>query len=495
MSFDDELQRSLHGLETDLYAAKMPGASAARKRAAQRTRTKVVGTVLGGVAAVAAGAVIVLQPFMPAANEAPPATTDPTPTESETQEPTQEPTEAVPERIPDAAMMTAEELLDDIEDNRGWEPTDAPDPSSGPSNCVPDVGAVEGLDNKRVDYEHVIEGASENAVARHEVHRAFPDTGEQRFNSLRDAIESCVPTNERDDEVGWSPYYVDKSSGEGVGDESWLIRYFVENTDDEVLDRLITITLVRSGDVVSMTVRQEPQNEAHTVPDTFTPIHVTERVCLELLDTSCVDEPDFPDLADYEESSGDPASGEGDDPIELSNTPFLTEDQLNPVGYPGYFSDEPPVQNVAPAEAWCLDDPGFVGAEALDYYWGSDVEGYIGEAVLQFPDAVSAAEWFDDYTSIVARCAAMGVEVVTGDNAGPREINQLTIDLDNGNEALGWEILGHGGGETGTYFLGAAVATRGNIGIIMTFSAISPPDDWAGYVTEKLPLALDHAIE
>ncbi|WP_205857070.1 hypothetical protein, partial [Phytoactinopolyspora endophytica] len=83
-NFDDELRQQLDALNTDVTGIDMPGPSAARHRAAQRTRNQITTGVLAGIAAIAIGLIGITQDELFTAPEPAHPTNTETPTVSPT---------------------------------------------------------------------------------------------------------------------------------------------------------------------------------------------------------------------------------------------------------------------------------------------------------------------------------------------------------------------------------------------------------------------------
>jgi hypothetical protein len=473
--FDQELQGRLQSLNSDLAEARMAGPTAARKRAAQRTRRQATTSVLAGVAAVAIATVIIFRPTLPGTDEAPPAVTpSETSTEEPTDTPTPTPTPTTDATIPGDALMTAEDIEDTWEAGPLWEPGE---PSGDEIACIPNLSDI-GVQHERATFTRDADGIGYTAQATHDIVLTTPGGAADAFTTLRERITQCAP--ERDDDF---PRLIEQSDGSGLGDEAWLIRYFAEIPGEDLFAWKVNIALVRESDAISMTVVYWADTEVHEPPDMETPVNAAERMCEAMFGGSCVDDPEFPDIetSQYEVING------GD--LSLADEPFLTDDDVNPVGDYGDGFSVSPNADLTPYDLMCLDDFAQLGAAQWgNEKWTNGLEGQVDNVVIEFSDVETAQNWITDYTSLPDRCAALGV-------TGPT--NELTdygvIEVDIATEAIAWSLMDTPE-EAGSAFMGVGIARQGNIGVVVTFWAMSDPGDWEAYVAERLALALERAI-
>lgn len=479
---DDDLARRLSSLGDDLGPVRLPGPAAARKRAAQRSRNQVLGSVVAGVM-VAASVVVFRSAAVPPENTEPAQTPSETPSVTITASDNPSPE---PVTISDEALMRAEDIYDEWPDtvpDATWAETSVPDTLP---ECLPD---------RRFDLVKQISFTNTDAAAgaERQITQTIVrvDDAADQFALLRSEISACA------------------ESPQGVGDildageQAWVVRY-VEPSGEGAW---VTISVIQEQDAISLIAKREIVHDQPEQVDWVTPAQAADRMCDAIFESGCVGNAAFAPVGDGDNSppASDPGSDPSSDPSqpsddptlqELADEPFLTEADINPVGYGGGRFSQNPSHEPHEWDRWCLDDPnGFAGSVARTTYFVAEAEGYVAETVIQFSDATTAGGWIDDYTSIEQRCAAMGVEIEPDESVGGvREINQFGFTSAGDATALGWELLGDGGPETDTFYAGAGVAVQGNIGVILRFYAMSPPDNWEGYVRSHLGTALDRAI-
>lgn len=480
--FDDDIDRRLSGLESDLYATPMPGAAAARKRGAQRTRNRVVGVAVAGVAAIAIGTVAAFGGSLPLANDVPPAESpDTSPVETNTETPTTTPTEDTTPTIPDSALMTADDI--EAENLTDWRPSD----SQARPQCFPIVDIDSMVAAKHAEFMHPVEGVNADAFYSHDLFLIAPGSVEDAFTLLKEETIACVPNSDSDAERNpVMPFLQGRGPLSNVGDEGYLLDYMAATDTDDFGAWLIDISFVRAGNMISVVTRWYVGQDEIGGPDIQTPANATDRMCQEMYGESCLNgDPEYQPQA--------PDSGAGEDALNLADEPFLTADQLVTDPYTFSATDIDGFNGHEPM-MFCLDDPTDVGADDVrTQYWNSDLEASMFETVLRFPDAVDANGWLLDYTVIDARCAAMGI---TEGGDTQLEANQLDIaSLSTGDDALGWTVEGPGPADSEPSFAGAGIALRDNVAIILTFSASgAPAGGWEAYVAPRLEQALEQAI-
>ncbi|TDD66216.1 hypothetical protein E1262_22945 [Jiangella aurantiaca] len=491
--FDDDLRRRLTGLSADLDGVSLPGPSAARKRAARRTRHQVTGGVLAGVAAVAAG-VLVLSPsdLSTTPEPAPPATLstltpDPTATASDLS----------------AALLTPEDIAGDT--GVAWAAADEPGPevACDPARTVEAMSSV--LDHARAGFASASGGVRQDLVR-------FGDGGSAA--GLADALAGCL------DEEGADglPAVVDTVRLTGVGDEGWMTRYYMDPNDQEATAAVVAV--VRSRDVVSVTVQTESTADTagEVELDLAVPVAAARRMCDVLYGDSCVTEPGTEDLTGAdptEEPAGgptdgptvDPTGAPADDPTEpaddpttppeellqLADDPFLTEEDVAQVGTATGFVRRP---DMDPSGVWtpCLQDPAGSGAtDVRGLGYNHELDASIVEWVAVMPDGDSVFRFVGAHTSLPDVCGEVGEfrEQTVGE--------PVAVEVDGADDAVAWTVEDtptpdNPGSESS--FAGIGVARVGNIVVVVGFSAMGDPSggDWPGVATGLLATALERAV-
>lgn len=288
--FDDELNRHLASLDSDLDRTVLPGASAARRRAAQRTRHQVTGGLLAGVAVVAVGALTVIQPTFtsapapahsPSGTEsvtvAPTTPTDapsdhpsPNPSGDPTGDPTGDATGDDTPAVPESALLTVKDLAGDT--GVIWQPVSAPEE---PLDCAPAVP----------------EGAAEVHLAsdmggRFDEFVEVTDSAEQRFTNATAQVEECVELAGQNDDS----YHVDQIwTVDGIGDEAWTARYTIPGTEPDAV-HLVGVQIMRTGDHVAVLTESWYAQDVNHVPDIDRLVLGGGRLC-EAVGTTCISEP------------------------------------------------------------------------------------------------------------------------------------------------------------------------------------------------------------
>lgn len=395
-SHDDSLARRLSSLETDLAGISLAGPSAARRRAAQRTRNQVTGGVLAGVTAVALGVLAVSPPdFVATGEPAGPVTDSPTtapttPSESPSTppvEPSPDPTEG---ESPDtgggqsgdngdgddgaSSLIVPPGVLIDLEYLvRGQEsPSDWVEVPAGDSwlPCMPSAGdgaaavAFQVEDYYRV--EHVVEPAGAGAEAR--------------LAQLRDDITACA---ESDDNALIQVWQVT-----GVGDETYLLAWQGPPRTEET-QTYVEASLTRSGDFIEIVVRGGAGQDYNGVPQPDDAVEAISRLCA-VADTECPAEPEREQL--YPEPAGDLPG-------------WLTLDDLAETGLDLLAQGS----DVADAAELGLTDYGYVGLPRAPFADGADsleqrtysdplVPGgtQLTQFRAQFPDAAAARAHYEE---------------------------------------------------------------------------------------------------
>ncbi|PZF85431.1 hypothetical protein [Jiangella anatolica] len=487
--FDDELRQRLGGLSADLDGVALPGPAAARARAAQRTRHQVTSGVLAGVAAVAAGVLIV--------NPAPLTTTpEPAPPASRSTEAPTDPTTTPDDLSP--ALLTAGDVTD-ATGQAAAEVTQRSAVDCDPADVLARLSSP--LGHAEVTYQ-----AGDIAV-RQDILRF---SAAESVTGVWAEIRSCLPA--RGDDDGDAPFVTDDLLIDGVGDEGWLVRYYPDPDTDE--GSAVTAALVRYQDVVSLTVRTEPQPDGPDA-DIEVPVTAARRMCDALFATSCVTDPVLRDAGPNPEettegptgeSTNDPGTVPGGEPtepadpttpaeelLELAEDPFLTDDDVAAVGTATGFVRQPELD---PDAVWtpCLQNPidsGAITAVALGY--NHDLDASIVERVALMPDGESAFSYVAAHTTLPEVCGEVGEfrEQTVGE--------PVAVDVDGADDAVAWVVESvptaeNPGSESS--FAGIGIARVSNIVVVIGFSAMGDPSggDWPGTVSGLLATALERAV-
>ncbi|AYY14475.1 hypothetical protein EF847_19035 [Actinobacteria bacterium YIM 96077] len=389
-NFDDELRRQLNALDTDVTDIEMPGPSAARRRAARRTRNQVTTGVLASVAIVALGVAGVTQnelfsapePAAPGETEAPTAVPT-TPDEQDDSTPPDgeqtPPDDGNGANVPDDAFLTIDDISPDDEPGvvlPEWTETEA---TRTPFDCAPAVpdGAA------HVRYENDREG--------HFLQFAETTNDQvRRFAQLRADLESCL----RNLDEGAGPDAPDGLSQawavDDVGDEAWAATYWSPREQPlqggDMRYDLVAVHLVRAGSYVTMVINGFPSNEDYAASTlTARTTEAAQRLC-EAVEQECVVEPQPTQL--YPEPTGD-VSG------------WLTvDDVVDATGLEEIDAGGEIVEESTWAHAYLPLDPTDDGAEVVETRWYRNSTENAGPAVEQriatFPDEEAARSHYDD---------------------------------------------------------------------------------------------------
>lgn len=489
---DDELRRRLTGLSADLDGVSLPGPSAARRRAAKRTRNQVTGGVLAGVAVVAGGVFAVGPSDLTATPEpAPPASLS-------TVNP--EPTTATPGL--DAALLTPADVAGDT--GVEWTAAEAgPEIACDPAATIDTMSSI--LERAQAGF------AAEAGEVRQDLVR-FADGGSAA--GVADTLLTCLD----EESAGDGALFVsDTLALTGVGDEGWITRYYLDPADQQAT--VAVVAIVRSGDVVSVTVQTE--TTADTVGDVeldlAVPAAAAARLCDVLFGITCVAEPGTEDLtgADIQPESsadapegdptGDPTGEPSDGPaeeapddepttpaeelLELAEDPFLTEADVASVGSATGFVRRPEM-DVDFGSAPCLQDPmGFGAITVNGLGYNHDLDASIFEWVGQLPDADSAFQVVAAHTSLPDVCGEVDAdrEQTVGE--------PVAVEVQGADDAVVWTVesvptADNPGSETS--FAGLGVARVGNLVVAVAFNAMGDPSggDWPGVATGLLASAI-----
>lgn len=493
---DDDLGRRLAGLSADLEGVSLPGPSAARRRGARRTRHQVTGGVLAGVAAVAAGVLVIDPAGLGTSPEpAPPASLSTLTTEA--------PTTAAA-GLGDA-LLTAGDVAAATQTD-GWERQDErlAGLSCDPGDELPRISAI----TERADVTYA---APDGLAVRQDLARFGADVS---LDGLWTELRTCLPDRGSDD----LPVVTDEYALDGVGDEGLMVRYYVDPSAPG--SEAVTIALVRYQDLVSVTARAEPQeNTAGGEIDTALPVAAAERMCSTVFGTSCVGDPALADLAGTgvgagpgpgasdeptEAPTGDPTDDAPSDsptgdpttpeygPHELADDPFLTEADVAEVGTATGFVRRPEM-DIDAAAAPCLQDPmdyGAVTVAALGY--NHDLDASLYEWVGLMPDADAAFRAVAAHTSLPDQCGEVGDRVQTVGEP-------VAVDVAGADDAVVWAVRNDPGpDDQGSEWTTAnvGIARAGNIVVAVGFSGMGDPSggDWPGVAEGLLTSALERAV-
>lgn len=459
----------------------MAGPAAARRRAAQRTRNQVSGSLVAGVVIVAIGFFGGVLPALPTDNPIAHTTTEP-------------PSRTTPDdsrRGGDlrAALMTA----DDIGNEAGlaWAESAEQLPAG---ECVPAVEEVEVEDQARIDFT----APEDNGVSQHLLRAETTAVAEDLFAKIRDQVQSCLPENQGD-----LPWTFNIGELAEVGEQGWVASYW---TDPEDLDAPTpTVALVRYDNVLSVTVRTEPTSANDGAVDVETPARAAERMCVTLFEADCVGEAQFVDGMGGTDDSGSDEPGSGDDTeqpggpvtdvLDLADDPFLTDNDVNPIGTYKGFTRAGDYTEDDPYTYRCLNDLDDVGADTVvRAAWFQELgEGSVAEFVLRMPDSDSAFRIISTHTILPRQCGDIP------DSHEQTVSEPSVVDVDDADEALAWTIEQRAlpedpGSDPG--FTGVGMARRANVVVVISFGAFDDPTDgdWSGYAAHTLAQALDRAI-
>lgn len=473
--FDDDLRRRLGGLSADLDGVPLPGPTAARERAARRTRHQVAGTVLAGVAAVAAGVAIISPPgLVTTPNPAPPATLS-TPMLTDPADPA-DPTDPAEAGLdPSAGLLTAGDVAGDT--GVEWTETGDPGPevSCDPSPVVDTMSALRG--RAQVAF------TSEAGTVRQDLIR-FVDGGSA--TGVADELFACLDERGADD----LPWVASTVGLTGIGDEGWAAQYYEDPTDQQA--DVATVAIVRSRDVVSITVQTE--TGADTVGgqgalDLAVPIAAAERMCAELYDDTCVSDPSAEDL-----TGADPTEPERE-LLQLADDPFLADEDVAAVGSAtGFFRSTLDPSETTAYQAPCLQDPLDAGADrVLPLGFSHDLDASLVEWVLQLPTVDSAAQVVAAHLNLPDVCGEVGEdrEQTVGDPVG--------LDVEGADDAVAWTVEGVPTADnagSSTSFAGIGIARVANLVVVVSFAAMDDPSggDWPSVVSGLLARAVDRSI-
>ncbi|PSL04666.1 hypothetical protein CLV30_105132 [Haloactinopolyspora alba] len=415
-SFDDELARRLASLESGSDSTRMPGAAAARRRAAQRTRHQIATGVVGGFAVIAIGVLGVTQPTYttspepvgPAPDTSTPTAVPTTPTDSPT--PTGAPTVQSPppdpdtgpdssdtpsapdddendptQSIPDSVFLTTDDLEAGGEDGESpyeWERTTT-------DTWLPCVPAMP--DNAQArSFEPTAETSGDPARVDQFVEETAADQARARLDAVRRAVEECTEQNDAELSGVWSLA--------GVGDEAYTMAYGGPPRDEDT-QTYVTATLIRSGDRVTSIFDAYTGQDYIGAPRTGLAVAAVERMCAESGDdcTGAVTQEQIYPVPD------------GDVTMWLTIDDVLAATGLDRINNATSPSDVPEGGPGGWAHVGLPRHPMDDGAQSLRRRMFSDTfHGVVvDEKIARFPDAESAST---HYTELVAAANAFEQE-------------------------------------------------------------------------------------
>lgn len=211
-------------------------------------------------------------------------------------------------------------------------------------------------------------------------------------------------------------------------------------------------------------------------------------------------EPDANTSADPSEEpeggrSEPPEGSPATDVFVLAEEPFLTADDINPVGtYSGYADVTDNEVDGAVLASMCLDRFTQPGAETVRMGAANaeENEGTVYELVQQRSTPDSAFRVISAHTQLPQPCGELPADrEQTVD--GP-----TVIEVESLEEAIIWTVdsqpTAANAGSEGS-FTGVALGRRANVVVAVAFGAFGDPTDggWSDYAARILPIALDRA--
>lgn len=388
--FDDRLRERLNALGSDVAGSRLPGPGAARRRAAQRTRNQITGTVLAGVAVVAFGVIGLSQdelftapdPVSPTDTESPTAVPSLPNDQDDTDSPNPpDDTDPPPDgtSIPDGAFLTADDITPEVQPGDAFPEWVEGDATETPFDCAPAV--PEGAEHRYYSNErdgHFLQfiEETEDPVAR--------------FSELRADLEQCVRDLELSDQDPYTKFTQIWDIG-GLGDEAWMANYFAEVDEpvNFVETYLVSVRLMRAGDHVTVVVEGGPSQEDNADMETERSRQSGERLCA-AFGTECVG--DVTPRQVYPEPSGDiPGWLTLDDVVEITGL-----DRLNKVSEP--LRPESHGPGGWPLIALPLDpvSDGATSFELRGFTDGSEPGGLmLNQTIATFPDDDAARAHYE----------------------------------------------------------------------------------------------------
>jgi hypothetical protein len=383
--FDSDLRRRLEGLGSDIGRAGLPGPTAARRRARQRSRNQAVGAVLGAAVMVGGAVLAVAQPTLLTASD--PATS---PSETVTSGPAQTPSTS-PSSPDQAPTLPTSVLLQvsDIEPEGepiGWAESDQP---VDPWPCAPDAAASDHvlkrtfLNPEGGRIEHIVEATAGGQAA-------------SRFAEIHDALVSCVESGA----ASGADFRLDEIwAVTGVGDDAVLVRYWAPPREEPPGEGqlIVSVSIARSGNAVTTVTRGGFAQDAN-VPDTSEDAQAAVTRLCPVTGGACVTNPDqqrtYPEpaadlpgwltVADVAEATGDDRISAASEVLTdaTGNVPFV-----------------------------CFEtDPGATGATSVEsrtFYDALDPTTIgVDEYIARFSSGSAARAYYDTLTAEGNSCSA-----------------------------------------------------------------------------------------
>lgn len=492
--FGDDLQRRLRELEPDLFGTRLAGAAAARRRAAQRIRHQVAGTVLAGVAVVAIGTIIAFRPMIPLARPIGLAdSSTPAPVSNRSQEPepsgTQSPSAAdqatrvqsgnVATTVPDTALIIGEDVWVADGFDRQWTAADSDDRP----DCFPSLSH---LDAERVQ-ARITDDPDYGIQVSHDILLLEPRAAADAYADIRAQVERCAATSDRQRDGAFvTPYLLSKGPVTGVGDEAFLIEYVTSATEFEY--SFVDLGVVRRGNVVAIVARWTVGIDKHHDADYHTVAAAAERMCLATFRQSCV-----ANDAAYQPIGPVPTDEYG--PLQLAEDPWLTDDDVNPVGSYAPLTLRGSTTDYAYYQFACLTSLLISDApmSPRPRLWLSEGPGSFVETLRLMPDTASAQSLMDDFGMLPERCGEVSQTHI-------QTVHQpQAIDVAAADEAIAWTVdVMPGPDDPGSEgrFDGVGLARSGNIVVAIGFVEWGDPTEggWRDYAARTLESAIERAV-
>lgn len=427
-NFDDQLRHRLDALGADVTGTRMAGPDAARRRAAQRSRNQITGSMLAGVAVLAIGVVGVTQddlftspePAAPTDTETPtvrPTTPDQTDTPDETTDPDPSPDGTT---IPDDAFITIEDVLGDLPEDEeavlpNWTETDA---TQTPFDCAPAV--PDGAEH--VYYENDQDGHFMQFIEE-------TDDPVGRLSQLRADLESCVRGFEERDGEQALTRMSQVWAVDGLGDEAWMATYFdeIEEPGDLVETNVVSVRLVRTGNYVTMTISGSPGQDDNANMEPERSVTAAERLCAAVGQDDCAGGV-TPRRLDREPIGAIAGWLTVEDVVGITGFDQITEgteprgaDEDGPSGWPlAYLPLDPATDGATSFDARTYTNPG-----ELDDIVTLD------EVIATFPDDAAARAHYEDMLSAVESHTEGGVTAEVTSSAEGSDYELITWRADD----------------------------------------------------------------
>jgi hypothetical protein len=391
----NDLDRRLRDLGSDIGGAPLPGPDAARRRARQRTRRQVAGAA-AGIAAAAFG-VIALGGLGPLSISQPEPAETPTP--APTPAPSPSPTGDVIEPGNDL-MLTVEDLEATYDDPElaaliGWEPADPP---NEPLLCAPTANA---------DAISLWFRTSDGGYLNQFIEISTADAAQARFDSVVDEVLSCIEERNADNpkdnwlNVVWTV--------DGIGEALWTADYAVPPRGPNGELMIVQVSVVLTGDAVTVITRAGMGMEAHNVGPLPYEIAMvaTERLCTSA-GRDCI---------------GDPVPQRVHPAVNSDVEPgWLTiDDIVTAMPYLGTISEAGDIFDGDSYGHICLEPANAVAAGTTtvprrQYTDPLDETLEIGffEYIAQFESDQAALAHYDDVVSAVDACGAQQIGTIAG---------------------------------------------------------------------------------